>query len=98
MSDTLILYTNPISRGRIARWMLEEIGAPYRTEVVEFGPLNESIHKIDEHVRIADLEPLSLIYERAVRAYEKLGFTDTGVRLPHPTVRVLTELQMRRRV
>jgi succinyl-diaminopimelate desuccinylase len=37
-------------------------------EVVEFGPLNESIHKIDEHVRIADLEPLSRIYERTVRA------------------------------
>ncbi|GIF40480.1 GNAT family N-acetyltransferase [Actinoplanes xinjiangensis] len=36
--------------------------------------------------------------DRAVRAYEKLGFTDTGVRLPHPTVRALTELQMRRRV
>ena len=36
-------------------------------EVVEFGPLNESIHKIDEHVRVADLEPLSLIYEKAVR-------------------------------
>ena len=35
-------------------------------EVVEFGPLNESIHKIDEHVRIADLEPLSVIYERTV--------------------------------
>lgn len=36
--------------------------------------------------------------ERAVRAYEKLGFVDTGVRLPHPTVPVMTELQMRRRV
>jgi succinyl-diaminopimelate desuccinylase len=35
-------------------------------EVVEFGPLNDSIHKIDEHVRIADLEPLSVIYERTV--------------------------------
>ena len=35
-------------------------------EVVEFGPLNESIHKIDEHVRIADLEPLSAIYERTI--------------------------------
>lgn len=35
-------------------------------QVVEFGPLNESIHKIDEHVRIADLEPMSLIYERTV--------------------------------
>ena len=38
MNDSLILYTNPMSRGRIARWMLEEIGAPYRTEIVEFGP------------------------------------------------------------
>ena len=38
-------------------------------EVVEFGPLNESIHKIDEHVRIADLEPLSVIYEQTIRAY-----------------------------
>jgi RimJ/RimL family protein N-acetyltransferase len=36
--------------------------------------------------------------ERAVRAYEKLGFADTGVRLPHPTVPTLTELQMRRRI
>lgn len=38
MSDELILYTNPQSRGRIARWMLEEVGAPYRAEVVEYGP------------------------------------------------------------
>jgi succinyl-diaminopimelate desuccinylase len=38
-------------------------------EVVEFGPLNDSIHKIDEHVRIADLEPLSMIYERTIRTY-----------------------------
>jgi succinyl-diaminopimelate desuccinylase len=37
-------------------------------EVVEFGPLNDSIHKIDEHVRIADLGPLSAIYERTIVA------------------------------
>jgi succinyl-diaminopimelate desuccinylase len=37
-------------------------------EVVEFGPLNDSIHKIDEHVRIADLEPLAAIYERTILA------------------------------
>ena len=33
---------------------------------------------------------------RAVRAYERLGFVDTGVRVPHPTVPTMTELQMRR--
>ncbi|SDL19422.1 glutathione S-transferase [Modicisalibacter muralis] len=37
MPDTLVLYTNPMSRGRIARWMLEETGAPYRTEILEYG-------------------------------------------------------------
>ena len=35
---------------------------------------------------------------RAVRAYEKLGFADTGERVPHPVVPALTELRMRRRV
>ncbi|WP_239312388.1 GNAT family N-acetyltransferase [Plantactinospora mayteni] len=34
--------------------------------------------------------------DRAVRAYERLGFVDTGVRVVHPTVPVLRELQMRR--
>jgi glutathione S-transferase len=37
MPDDLILYTNPMSRGRIARWMLEEVGEPYRTEVLDYG-------------------------------------------------------------
>lgn len=37
MTDDLILYTNPMSRGRIARWMLEEVGQPYTTEIVFYG-------------------------------------------------------------
>ena len=37
MADELVLYTNPRSRGRMARWMLEEVGQPYRTEVLDFG-------------------------------------------------------------
>ena len=36
MSD-LTFYTNPMSRGRIARWMLEELGRPYETVVVSYG-------------------------------------------------------------
>lgn len=31
-------------------------------QVVEFGPVNASIHKIDEHVAVADIEPLKNIY------------------------------------
>jgi glutathione S-transferase len=38
MAD-LIFYTNPQSRGRIVRWMLEEIGAPYETEVVPYDQM-----------------------------------------------------------
>ena len=34
----MTFYTNPMSRGRIARWMLEEVGQPYDTVVVDFGP------------------------------------------------------------
>jgi glutathione S-transferase len=37
MADDLIFYTHPQSRGRIVRWMLEEVGRPYKTEVLEFG-------------------------------------------------------------
>lgn len=37
MTDDLVFYTNPMSRGRIVRWMLEEVGQPYRTELLEYG-------------------------------------------------------------
>jgi glutathione S-transferase len=38
MSQDVIFYTNPMSRGRIVRWMLEEIGCPYKAEIVGYGP------------------------------------------------------------
>lgn len=36
MPKDLIFYTNPMSRGRIVRWMLEEVGQPYRTELLSY--------------------------------------------------------------
>ncbi len=33
----LTFYTNPMSRGRIIRWMLEEVGQPYETKVMQYG-------------------------------------------------------------
>lgn len=35
MTD-LVFYTNPMSRGRIIRWMLEEVGQPYETRVLNW--------------------------------------------------------------
>jgi glutathione S-transferase len=37
MADELVFYTHPMSRGRIVRWMLEEIGVSYRTEILDYG-------------------------------------------------------------
>ena len=37
MSDELVFYTHPMSRGRIVRWMLEELGQPYRTEIMDYA-------------------------------------------------------------
>ncbi len=36
MAD-LTFYTNPQSRGQTVRWMLEEIGQPYETEIISYG-------------------------------------------------------------
>jgi len=38
MTQPIIFYTNPMSRGRVVRWMLEELGVPYDARIVAFGP------------------------------------------------------------
>jgi len=40
--------------------------APAGAQVAEFGPLNASIHKVDEHVRVDDLPRLSEVYEQTI--------------------------------
>jgi len=37
-------------------------------QVVEFGPVNETIHKIDENVLVSDIEPLKNVYRRTLEA------------------------------
>lgn len=48
MSNKLTFYTNPMSRGGIVHWMLEEIGEPYDLQVIEYGPAMKS----DDYLRI----------------------------------------------
>ncbi len=38
----LVFYTNPQSRGRMVRWMLEEVGVPYDTEILQYGTTMKS--------------------------------------------------------
>ena len=39
-------------------------------QVIELGPVNASIHKIDEHIAVADIDPLKNIYRRTIEGLE----------------------------
>ncbi|MFQ6005536.1 MAG: succinyl-diaminopimelate desuccinylase, partial [Woeseia sp.] len=41
--------------------------APTGTDVVELGPVHQSIHKVNEHVRLADVPKLASMYERIMQ-------------------------------
>ncbi|TXD39789.1 glutathione S-transferase family protein [Lujinxingia vulgaris] len=63
MTESLKLYTNPMSRGRIARWMLEEVGEPYEAIVMGYG---ESM-KSPDYLKINPMGKVpSLVHEGAV--------------------------------
>jgi glutathione S-transferase len=42
MASDIIFYTNPMSRGQIIRWMLEEVGVPYDTEILDYASTMKS--------------------------------------------------------
>ena len=59
-ADDLVFYTNPQSRGRIVRWMLEEVGQPYRTEIVAF----DGAQKAPEYLAINPMGKVPAIVHR----------------------------------
>lgn len=52
-SQEVVFYTNPMSRGRIVRWMLEETGCAYRTQVLAY----ENMHS----ERFLDINPMGKV-------------------------------------
>jgi glutathione S-transferase len=88
MSDELVFYSNPMSRARIVRWMLEEVGQPYRTEVLEYGTTMKS----PEYLAINPMGKVPAITHRgivvteaaAICAYLADAFPDVGL-APKPT-------------
>lgn len=66
MAEDLVLYTNPMSRGRIARWMLEEIGQPYRTVVLDYG----TTMKAAEYLAINPMGKVPAITHKGVAVTE----------------------------
>jgi glutathione S-transferase len=45
MAAELIFYTNPMSRGQIVRWMLEEVGEPYETVIVDYATMRDDSYR-----------------------------------------------------
>jgi glutathione S-transferase len=66
MSDELVFYTNPMSRGRIVRWMLEEVGAPYRTVTLDYA----SSMKAPEYLAVNPMGKVPAITHRGVTVTE----------------------------
>ncbi len=58
--DEIVLYTNPMSRGRIARWMLEETGCAYRAEVLDYGTTMKS----DDYLAVNPMGKVPAIVHR----------------------------------
>lgn len=63
MTGEITFYTNPMSRGRIAHWMLEEVNVPYRLQVLDF---DKREHKTPEYLAINPMGKVPTIVHRGV--------------------------------
>jgi len=86
MAADLIFYTNPMSRGRIIRWMLEEVGAPYETVVLDYA----STMKQEPYLSINPMGKVPAIVHKghvvtecsAICAYLADAFPEAGLAPP----------------
>ena len=82
MSADLILYSNPMSRGRMARWMLEELGQPYRVEYLEFPAMKDAAYlAVNPMGKVPALKHKSAIVTEtaAICAYLAAAFPEAGL-------------------
>lgn len=87
MADTLTFYTNPQSRGQIIRWLLEELGQPYETVILDYG----TTMKAPEYLAINPMGKVPAITHggqvvtecAAICAYLANAYPESGL-LPSP--------------
>jgi glutathione S-transferase len=87
MSDELVFYHNPMSRGRIVHWMLEEVGVPYETKILSF---EKREHKSPEYLAINPMGKIPAIVHNgtvvteaaAICAYLADAFPKAGLAPP----------------
>ena len=85
-NEAVVFYTNPMSRGRIVRWMLEEIGQPYRTEVLDY----DTTMKSDDYLAVNPMGKVPAIVHcgvvvtevAAICAYLADAFPQAGLAPP----------------
>src|ERR671913_2125930 len=83
MASDIIFYHNPMSRGQIVRWMFEEIGAPYDTEILDYA----SGMKSEEYRAINPMQKVPAIAHKgrvvteaaAICAYLADAFPEAGL-------------------
>ena len=86
MTDPIIFYTNPMSRGQIARWMLEEVGAPYKQTILAY----DTSMKDEDYLAINPMGKVPAIVHEgnvvtecaAICAYLADRFPDKGLAPP----------------
>jgi glutathione S-transferase len=87
MTDELVFYHNPMSRGRIVHWMLEEVGVPYETKILSF---EKREHKSPEYLAINPMGKIPAIVHNgtvvteaaAICAYLADAFPKAGLAPP----------------
>src|SRR5215831_7292240 len=63
MSDEIIFYTSPMSRGRMVHWMLEEVGANYRPHLLN---LDKRDHKNPDYLAVNPMGKVPAIVHKGV--------------------------------